>query len=82
MNTTLHLTPEIVFFESEIGLLKIGVANHGRIENQGTEKFIICQMAETFGFKQIRDKNSIRVKAVKQLHLLVVTINSLKFINN
>lgn len=57
MNTTLHLSPEIVFVESEIGFLKIGVANHGRIENQGTEKFIICQMAKPFSFKQLKDKD-------------------------
>lgn len=57
MNTTLHLSSEIVFVESEIGFLKVGVANHGRIENQGTEKFIICQMAETFRFKQFRNKD-------------------------
>lgn len=52
MNTTLHLFPEIVFVESEIGFLKIGVANHGRIENREMEKLIICQMDETFRFKQ------------------------------
>lgn len=57
MNTTLHLSPEIVFVESEIGFLKIGVANHGRIENRGMEKLIICQIVETFPFMQFRDKD-------------------------